>query len=176
MSIAWWHRFSAPTGQELFPGRAAAAGRGIDPGVVQDLPDRGGCDRVAEPDKLALYPPVPPPRVVRRDADDELADRGCRGRPPGTPPAGVVPFAGDQAPVPGQQRRRGHREHLAAPVPRNQPGQCGKHNRSAGWQRIRPIWRRSTVFSCRRTSSSASLDTSPRPRTIRQASRPRTSR
>src|ERR1019366_4032189 len=73
--------------------------------------------------------PVPggaPPRVARRGADDELADRGCRGRPPGTPPAGVVPFAGDQPPVPGQQRRRGHREHLALPAPGNQPGERGE--------------------------------------------------
>src|ERR1017187_266781 len=46
-------------GQELLPGRAAAAGRGIDPGAAQDLPHRGGCDRVAEPGKLTLYPPVP---------------------------------------------------------------------------------------------------------------------
>ena len=29
-------------GQKLLPGRAPAAGRGIAPGVVQDLPDRGG--------------------------------------------------------------------------------------------------------------------------------------
>lgn len=35
-------------GQELLPGGARAAGRGVDPGGVQDLPDRGGRDRVAE--------------------------------------------------------------------------------------------------------------------------------
>ncbi len=29
-------------GQELLPGRARAAGRGIDPGIVQDLPHRRG--------------------------------------------------------------------------------------------------------------------------------------
>jgi hypothetical protein len=46
-------------GQELLPRRAGAAGRGADPGIVQDLPHRGGCDRVAEPDQLALHPPVP---------------------------------------------------------------------------------------------------------------------
>src|ERR1039457_4381899 len=39
--------------QELLPGRAGAAGRGIDPGVMQDLPYRGGGDLVAEPDELA---------------------------------------------------------------------------------------------------------------------------
>ena len=45
-------------GQELLPGRARAAGRGAGPGIVQDLPERGGSDRVAEPDQLALHPPV----------------------------------------------------------------------------------------------------------------------
>ena len=79
---------------------------------------------MAELDELALHAPVPPGRVVRRDADHELADRGCRGRPPGTPPVRVIPFACDQAPMPGQQRRRGHREHLTPPAPRDQPGQC----------------------------------------------------
>jgi hypothetical protein len=33
--------------QELLPGRAGAAGRGIDPGIMQDLPYRGGGDLVA---------------------------------------------------------------------------------------------------------------------------------
>jgi hypothetical protein len=47
-------------GQELLSGRARAAGRGADSGIVQDLPHRGGCDLVAEPDQLALHPPVPP--------------------------------------------------------------------------------------------------------------------
>jgi hypothetical protein len=47
-------------GQELLPRRARVAGRGIDPGVVQDLPDGGGRNLVAEPDELASNPPVPP--------------------------------------------------------------------------------------------------------------------
>jgi hypothetical protein len=33
-------------GQELLPGRPAAAGCGIHPGIVQDLPHRGCGDRV----------------------------------------------------------------------------------------------------------------------------------
>ena len=45
--------------QELLPGQARAAGRGIDPSVVQDLPDRGSGDRVTEPDQFTLHPPVP---------------------------------------------------------------------------------------------------------------------
>jgi len=105
--------------QELLPGQAAAAGRGIDPGVVQDLPDRGGRDRVAEPDQLALYPPVTPRGIIGRDADHQLADSSCRGRPPGTPTAGVVQLSCGQPPMPGEQRRWCHREHLAPAAARN---------------------------------------------------------
>jgi hypothetical protein len=46
-------------GQELLPGRARAAGCGADPGVMHDLPDRGGSDRVAEPAEFVLHPSVP---------------------------------------------------------------------------------------------------------------------
>src|SRR5215831_13157777 len=67
-------------------------GARIDPGVMQDLPHRGRRDPVAELDELALHAPVPPRGIVRGDADHELADRGCRGWPSGTPLAGVVPF------------------------------------------------------------------------------------
>jgi hypothetical protein len=38
----------------------------------------------------------------------------------------VVPFALGQAPVPGEQRRRGHREHLGPSAPGDQPGQGRK--------------------------------------------------
>jgi len=62
-------------GQELLPGRARAAGCGVDPGIMQDLPHRRGSDRVAELDEFALHAPVPPSGIVGRDADHELADR-----------------------------------------------------------------------------------------------------
>jgi hypothetical protein len=38
-------------GQELSPGRPGPAGRGIESGVLQDLPDGGGGDLVAEADQ-----------------------------------------------------------------------------------------------------------------------------
>jgi hypothetical protein len=97
-------------------------GAGVDPAVVQDLPDGGRRDLVAELDELALYSPVAPGRILRRHADHERADRGCGGRPAGTPLAGVVPFTCDEPSVPGEQRRRGHREHLTPAVPGDQPG------------------------------------------------------
>ena len=39
------------------------------------------------------------------------------------PSARIVPFTCDQPPVPGQQRRRGHGEHLSPAIPGDQPGQ-----------------------------------------------------
>src|SRR5215470_17413193 len=79
--------------------QAGPAGR-TDPGVMQDLPHRGRRDRVAELDELALHAPVPPRGIVGGDADHELANRRCSGRPPRTPLAGIVPFMCDQPPVP----------------------------------------------------------------------------
>src|SRR2546429_3971061 len=62
--------------QELLPGRPGAAGRRADSGVVQDLPDGGGGDRVAEPDEFALHAAVSPGGIAGGDADHELADLG----------------------------------------------------------------------------------------------------
>jgi hypothetical protein len=75
---------------------------------------------VAEPDQFALHAPVPRHGILSRQADHELADRSCSGRPSGTPAAAVVPFACHQLSVPGEQRRRRHREHLRPPPPRDQ--------------------------------------------------------
>ena len=35
-----------------------SGGARIDPGVMQDLPHRGGSDRMAKPDQLALHAPM----------------------------------------------------------------------------------------------------------------------
>jgi hypothetical protein len=87
---------------------------------------------VAEPDQLALHPPVPPPGVLCRDADHERADRRRRGRPPQTPAARVVPLARDQPTVPGEHRRRGHRKHLIPPAARDQSRQR-RQPQPVGW-------------------------------------------
>jgi len=47
-------------GQELSPGRAVTARRGIDTGSLQDRPHRTGRNRVAEPGEFILDPPVTP--------------------------------------------------------------------------------------------------------------------
>jgi hypothetical protein len=98
----------------------------IDPGWIQDLPHRGGGDRMAEPDELTLHAPVPTRRVLRRHADHQLPDRGWRGRSSRPPPVRAVPFAADEMPVPGEQRCPGHHEHLAPSVPGDQPRQGGE--------------------------------------------------
>lgn len=48
-------------GEELAPARPQAARRGIETGIVQDLPHGGRDDAMAEPDQLALHPPVSQP-------------------------------------------------------------------------------------------------------------------
>ena len=53
---------------------------GIDVGIVQDLPDRGGGDLVAEPDRLALHPLVPP----TRGSPSRCGSRACGSRLPWT--------------------------------------------------------------------------------------------
>jgi hypothetical protein len=46
--------------QEIGPRGGAALGSGVDPGLVQDLPDGGGGDLHSEDQQLAVYPAIPP--------------------------------------------------------------------------------------------------------------------
>jgi hypothetical protein len=54
--------------QELRPGRSGPAWRRVDPGGVQDLPDRGGPDLVAESGEFAVNAAVSPRRVLGSQA------------------------------------------------------------------------------------------------------------
>jgi len=45
------------------PRAVRVGGAGADPGITQDLPHRGGSDRVTELHEFALHPLVPPGRV-----------------------------------------------------------------------------------------------------------------
>jgi hypothetical protein len=51
-------------GEELAPGRTGPAGRGIESGVLQDLPYGGGGDGVAEADQFAVDSSVAPARIL----------------------------------------------------------------------------------------------------------------
>ncbi|WP_432164606.1 hypothetical protein [Streptomyces sp. bgisy031] len=64
-------------GQELVPGRAGALRGGVDASCVEDLPDCGRGDRVAEAGEFVLYPAVAPAAVLLGQAQDELLDGGA---------------------------------------------------------------------------------------------------
>ena len=82
------------------------------------------------------------------------------------------PICGDQPPVPGEQRRRGHREDLAPSPPGDQPGQCREPQPAARLVADPADLRRSTAFSCRSTSAApAAPDWRPRPRGPARTSR-----
>ena len=70
--------------------------------------------------------------VVCSHADHELADRSRPGRPPGTPAFSCNPTC-DPPAVPGQERRRGHREHLVPPASGISRDSAASHSRSPGW-------------------------------------------
>ena len=68
--------------QELPPGGARAAGRRVDSGGLEDLPDGGGRDLTAEACQLAADPPVAPGRVARVISSASRRITGpVRGRP-----------------------------------------------------------------------------------------------
>ena len=89
--------------EELRPGRSGPPRRGIDPGRVEDLPDGGGADLVAESGELAVDAAISPGRVLGGQAQDQRADTGGDG---GTtwPDGRGGPAAGDELPVPAQDR------------------------------------------------------------------------
>ncbi|AHH98693.1 hypothetical protein KALB_5331 [Kutzneria albida DSM 43870] len=92
-------------GKELLPGGTRPARCWVDACGGEDLPDCRGGDAVPETNQFSLDAPVSPLRVLGRHADDEVLDR-CRGRwTPWAAPVAVVPFPGDQPPMPGQQGR-----------------------------------------------------------------------
>ena len=59
--------------QELRPGDFGACGGGVDSGVVEDLPDRGRSEAVAEPGEFALDAAVSPGWILGCEAQRESA-------------------------------------------------------------------------------------------------------
>jgi hypothetical protein len=70
-------------GEELALDRTRPARRGIDTGVMQNLPHGGGGDAMAEPDQFALHPPVSPDGILNCPANydffDDHSGRGTSG-------------------------------------------------------------------------------------------------
>jgi hypothetical protein len=158
--------------QELPPRRAGPARRRTDARSTQDLPHGRRRNCHAEFHELAVDTAVSPQRILRRQADDKAGDaRACRRRSglrrllvPYFPAASLRCQASSVAGVTGRtsaQRPRGTSRASAA----NQA-------RSAGSYRTRPACRRSTAFSCRSISSSASFARPPwNTRTTRPSTR-----
>src|SRR3954467_7225260 len=60
--------------QEARPSDRAASWRGLDAGVLEDLPDGGGGDGDAESRQLAVDPPVTPCRILPGEAQNQGLD------------------------------------------------------------------------------------------------------
>ena len=76
--------------------------------------------------QLTRDPPVPPPRVLASEPQNQLANLPADPRAPGTP-SWIRPAARDEPAVPRQQRFRGHEERTPA-RPREQPARRGQES------------------------------------------------
>ncbi|MEV6703064.1 hypothetical protein AB0M68_39115 [Streptomyces sp. NPDC051453] len=63
-------------GEELTPGRAGELRGGVDADGVQDCPDGGRGDGVAEAGEFALYPAESPGAVLSGQVQDEVLEPG----------------------------------------------------------------------------------------------------
>jgi hypothetical protein len=87
--------------QKLAPRRSGAVRCGVDAGGMQNLPNRGGADLVAEAGELAVDASIFPCRILGGRAEDQGAQAGGDGRSPGPCRLGG-PAAGDQLAMPAQ--------------------------------------------------------------------------
>ena len=89
-------------GEELSPGRSGPSRGGIDAGGLQDRPDGGGGDPVAESDELALDASVAPGGILPGHPQHQGPDRLWGGWAAWLS-SWVGPAAGDEVGVPAQQ-------------------------------------------------------------------------
>ena len=92
--------------QELGPGWSGSPRRRVDSGGVQDGPDGGGADLVAEAGEFAVDASISPGGVLGGQADDQGAQASGDGRSTGPDGLGG-PAAGDELAVPAQDGGRG---------------------------------------------------------------------
>ena len=86
--------------QEFCPRRSGSLGRWVDACAVQDGPDGGGADLVAEAGELAVDASISPGGVLRGQANDQGTQAGGDGGSAGSGRLG--PAAGDELAVPAQ--------------------------------------------------------------------------
>lgn len=107
--------------QELGPTRSCPSGCGIQASTFEDVPHRAGRHPNTDPGELAADPLIAPSRVLSSQPQHRFPDVPPGGWTAWTFPS-VGPSAGDQIPVPAQERRRRHEEHLPRRA-RQQPRQ-----------------------------------------------------
>ena len=110
--------------QEGAPRLPVALRRRRQPGLGEDVAHRGRRDGDAELAQLADDPHVAPARVLARETHDQLAHLSADRRPAGTA-VRIRPAAGDQPPMPAQQRLRPDQED-APRAARQHPAQRRK--------------------------------------------------
>ncbi|WP_246107765.1 hypothetical protein [Saccharothrix saharensis] len=114
-------------GEQFSPGRAGAAWRRVDAGVVQDLPDRRMGDPVAESSQFALDSAVAPPWVLPGEPQHERLDRrSCRWASDASTCTRLIPLAAQESAVPGEQSGGRDWEDLSPTSTIHQPGQGGE--------------------------------------------------
>ena len=91
-----------PSRQVNDHGRVSGTHR-VDSGVVEDLPDRGRSETVAEPRECAVDVAVAPSRILSCEAQCESAKLSCR-RWPARRSLWLGPVLNDAVPMPTQQR------------------------------------------------------------------------
>jgi len=110
--------------QELAPTGVGTPRRRANPSCGQDTADRAGPDPVPQSDQFTLDTVVPPARIRRSQPQDQLPNLHADRWAPG--PVRIRPVPGDQAAVPGQQRRGGDQPTPAQPA-RQDPTQRAQH-------------------------------------------------
>jgi hypothetical protein len=95
--------------QELGPRGSSSPAGGIDACGVQDLPDGGGADLVAETGEFAVDAAIPPGQVLGGQTDGERAQPGWDRGAPG-PGRRRGPPASNESAVPAQHRRWSHQQ------------------------------------------------------------------
>jgi hypothetical protein len=123
--------------QELGPRWPGSARRWVDAGAVQDVPDGGGADLVAEAGEFAVDASISPGGVLGGQTDDQGTQAGGDGRSTGPDGLGGA-AAGDELAVPAQDGGRGD-EQPEASADREQSGEGG--DQGAVGPRYSRAWR-----------------------------------
>ena len=101
-------------------------GAGLMPARFEDQPHGAGRKLVAEAGEFALDPPISPGRVLRGQAQHQLAQLESRGPTPSAAASRLGPASPHQVPMPPQHRCRGNDPAQPASLGQ-QPGQRREH-------------------------------------------------